>query len=71
LYLRVFCLFYVDSSQLLLQLEQEKGEKQKLDWLVSEGKKQVRQHAGARMSCALPLALAPAQAHAHQPVISL
>jgi hypothetical protein len=27
--------------QLLLQLEQEKGEKQQLDWLVSEGKKQV------------------------------
>ncbi len=28
--------------QLLLQLEQEKGEKQQLDWLVNEGKKQVQ-----------------------------
>ena len=30
-----------DSVQLLLQLEQLTGEKQRLDWLVSEGKKQV------------------------------
>jgi hypothetical protein len=34
--------------QLLLQLEQEKGDKQKLDWLVSEGKKQVVQLAHLR-----------------------
>ena len=34
----------VDFMQLLLQLEQEKGEKQQLDWLVSEGKKQVQCH---------------------------
>jgi hypothetical protein len=62
---------HVDSLQLLLQLEQEKGEKQKLDWLVSESKKQVCRHAGARMSRALPLSLAPAQAHAHQPAVTL
>jgi hypothetical protein len=30
------------TVQLLLQLEQEKGEKQQLDWLVNEGKKQVQ-----------------------------
>jgi hypothetical protein len=30
-----------DSVQLLLQLEQMTGEKQRLDWLVSEGRKQV------------------------------
>ena len=30
-----------DTLQLLLQFEQEKGDKERLDWLVSEGKKQV------------------------------
>jgi hypothetical protein len=35
------CVYFLDTLQLLLQFEQEKGDKERLDWLVSEGKKQV------------------------------